>query len=486
MAQQIIDIGSADDDGTGDTFRAAFDKVNDNDTELFPLATNALSKTLAPAQSVVSDVNFLGVIQKSGVDLITTDNALSKTTGSAQTVVGSVDFTGGLLVNGDLVVIPTKRVVVNALSDLPTPIASEITLVASTQYFIGNDINIGTNRILMGQDSVFTGLDENVITVTYTGTGTMFTAVDVDCRVKAICAASTSGTFLDASNTAGSEGTSNVIIDNVDIQTSVIGNIANLNILGIFRCAFNSVTTSGWSFTGSLGNAFTMNDCTIIQGAGSFIELGVATFLSFDINNYLMIGSGGTTFLSGAAASANIRAGGLGRVIRGRDLGAETVLSGITVDDALWEFFLNDSIPNTRPDGLLSMQSNAVATVIAVAGTPVLIAGTWVVERTSQFTGTTGGRLTSNGGKDSTLPITGSFTVEPVSGGAVSISVEAAINGSVVPNSKRTGNTSAGNPISITSPWQEVLSTTDFVEYFVTNETTTVNILVSSAVERIN
>ena len=35
MTQQIIDIGSAPNDGTGDTIREAFDKVNDNFTELY-------------------------------------------------------------------------------------------------------------------------------------------------------------------------------------------------------------------------------------------------------------------------------------------------------------------------------------------------------------------------------------------------------------------------------------------------------------------
>jgi hypothetical protein len=35
MTQQVIDIGSAPNDGTGDTIREAFDKVNDNFTELY-------------------------------------------------------------------------------------------------------------------------------------------------------------------------------------------------------------------------------------------------------------------------------------------------------------------------------------------------------------------------------------------------------------------------------------------------------------------
>ena len=35
MAQQIIGIGASANDGTGDPLRTAFDKVNDNDTELY-------------------------------------------------------------------------------------------------------------------------------------------------------------------------------------------------------------------------------------------------------------------------------------------------------------------------------------------------------------------------------------------------------------------------------------------------------------------
>ena len=452
MAQQTINIGATADDGTGDNFRVAFDKVNDNFNETFPLAENALTK-LAVA---------------------------------LQTVLGEVDFTGGLKVNGALVKAPIRQVIVNVLSDLPTPIASEISLADLTEYVVGDNFNLGTNRVLMGSDTVFRGLDENVITVTYTGTGSMFTASDVSCRIKGLTANCTSGTLLTAINTAGNEGTTNVILDNVDVDCATLGTITNLNILGIFRCAFNSISTDGFSFIGTQGNAITINDSTILQQAGTFLNLGVSSFLSFDISNYLMIGSGGTTFLSGAAASANIRAGGLGRVVRGRNLGAETVLSGITSQDALWEFFLNDSIPNTRPDGLLSMQGNATATVIAVAGTPVLVAGTWVVERVSQFTGTVAGRLTYNGGKGVTVPITASLTVEPASGGATDISVQVAINGVVAAGSKRVGNASAGNPTSITVPWQEQLSTSDFVEVFVANEGGTVNILVSSAVLRIN
>jgi hypothetical protein len=385
---------------------------------------------------------------------------------------------------------PTLRVVVNALSDLPTPVSGQITLADQIQYLIGNDLNIGTNEIVMGADTVFEGLDENVVTVTYTGTSAMFTAINKNCRLKSFTANCISGTFYNASNSAGSEGTSNVILDNVDVDCATLGTIANLNIFGMFRCAFNSISTDGWSFVGTQGNVFTMNDCTILQQAGIFLDLGSATFLSFDINNYLMVGSAGTTFLSGLTASGNIRTGGLGRVIRGRDFGAETILSGISVNDALWEFDLNDNIADTRPDGLLSMQNNATPTVIAASSSDgsnaVLVAGTWVVERASQTTGTTAGRVTYDGGKDATLPLTASVSVEPASGTNINLSAYIAIGGVVVANSKRSSAASAGSPSSITIPWQESFSTTEFYEVFVENNDNTTNILVSSAISRAN
>ena len=43
MAKQVINIGALANDGTGDTLRAAFDKVNDNFTEAYNLDINKLS-----------------------------------------------------------------------------------------------------------------------------------------------------------------------------------------------------------------------------------------------------------------------------------------------------------------------------------------------------------------------------------------------------------------------------------------------------------
>jgi hypothetical protein len=128
------------------------------------------------------------------------------------------------------------------------------------------------------------------------------------------------------------------------------------------------------------------------------------------------------------------------------------------------------------------MQSNATATTIGVIGTPVLVAGTWTVESTSKMTGTTGGRLTYDAQRDVHIPLIASLTVSPVAGNNRDIGVFVAVNGSVVANSRRGAIVSSAASTSITMPWSLTLTTDDFIEIFVVNDTSTDNVLVSSAV----
>lgn len=53
MAKQTIDIGSSPNDGTGDTIRQSFNKVNDNFTEVYPVQT-----TSDPTVNDDSDSNY--------------------------------------------------------------------------------------------------------------------------------------------------------------------------------------------------------------------------------------------------------------------------------------------------------------------------------------------------------------------------------------------------------------------------------------------
>lgn len=92
--QQVVGIGAAPDDGTGDPARTAFDKLNDNDTELyakFPVnLTNNVTGTLPVGNG------GLGITT-------TTDDTIPLGTGSAYvaTAVTNCTDTGGNRLNYD-------------------------------------------------------------------------------------------------------------------------------------------------------------------------------------------------------------------------------------------------------------------------------------------------------------------------------------------------------------------------------------------------
>ena len=73
---------------------------------------------------------------------------------------------------------PTKQVLVNQLSDFPAPIAEVITLAADTKYLLGDDIDLGNNRIVLGDGTAVAGIESITVTLTYTGAGDMFTGID--------------------------------------------------------------------------------------------------------------------------------------------------------------------------------------------------------------------------------------------------------------------------------------------------------------------
>jgi hypothetical protein len=377
----------------------------------------------------------------------------------------------------------TKTVIVSSISDFPEPASGVITLADDTDYFIVQDIST-SNRFVVSGNTNIQGPASTLITLTYTGSGNMFTVSSgTNFKVHNINFACASGTVL--SGTGG--GTGQVQFWEARISTcDTLGSIGDMFLIRFDKVAFIDIKTNGLAITGT-NTLLYMEGCYIYLNGGTYIDLGTATFSQAFIMQQIVLSSAASTkFLDGTTASGNIVSGGQGTVVDCRISGSATPLTDISTEDALWYFFLNDDISDTVTDALLSMQANATNTTITVAGTAVLVAGTWVVESDSQMTGTTAGRVTYNGGKAATLPVTASCSVAPVSGGSIEMAVYIAVNGTIVANSKRTANASSGSPSSITCPWKVTLNSGDYVEVFVANEDSTTDLLVSSAILRVN
>lgn len=379
--------------------------------------------------------------------------------------------------------IPTASdVIVKELADLPTPVSSVITLAADKVYLIEGDVDIADNRIEFSSNSVIIGKDTLTSTLTYTGTDALFTMTDVNTALKNFSVVCNSGTVFDWTCT------SQKAMRAVDMVVSCnsLGTLTGVDgILRFTNFSPTTISTTGFSFSGSW-TSFLYEVSLSYLTAGILFDLTTATFDSFIVKGVYGVVPSGATFLSGTSFSGNIQTGGLGQLEGNKLSGAGTTLSGVTVEDALWEFWHNDSIQDTRPDSLLSLQGNTTATTISTAGTPVRVSGTWVDERGSQFTRTSAGRATYNGGKVFVTPLTARLSLEPSAGTNVNISVYIAINGSAVTNSKASAQIDAGDPRSVTCVWQAELSTDDYVEVFVSNDDSTTSVLASNGVLRVN
>lgn len=376
--------------------------------------------------------------------------------------------------------VSTKTVVVNDLSDLPNPVGGVITLAADTKYLFNNDINVGTDRFVVSNNCVLDGADNIVITISHSGTGTMFTSTNASWTIRNLTVTCAGGTFIDFDGS----GTEIFQLKNSVIIHNILGTIDDFQGVHIDDTQFQ-ITTDGFTFGGTNGVILIESTLGTIA-AGTMYDLGTATFNGFTITEGFTTLNGSSVFLDGAASSANITSGNLGSVHNCRFFGTGTPLQTITQTDVRWQFALNDDIQDTSKDVLMSQVNNVTATTITVATTPVKLAGTWIEEDAFYFTTDATGRMTYVGEKDLEIDVAMSFSAAPVSGTNKSINFYVAVNGTHVPNSRAYNNLSAGDPSRTTLIWRLSLEPNDYVEAFVANDTDTVDVLVEDAVLRLS
>ena len=373
----------------------------------------------------------------------------------------------------------TKTIIINDINDFPAAVSGVITLAGDTEYAIRNDIST-SNRFVLGDKTVLSGSDNLVVSLSYTGAGVMFTSASKSWTMTDISINCSSGTLLAFTGT----GAEILQLKDTVISVDTLGAISDF--AGIhFEDNQIAVITDGLSFSGTNG-VILVDSALVTITAGTLFDLGVATFAGFSVTTGFYTLNGTSVFLDGAAASANINVGNLATVHNCRFFGTGTPLQTITTGDIRWFFTLNDEIPETHQDCLMSQITNATATTISVATTPVKLAGSWNLEEAFFFTTDATGTMTYVGDKDIEIDVSMSFSAAPVSGTNKSINFYVAKNGSHVVNSRAYNNLSAGDVGRTTLIWRISLSKNDYVEAFVANDTDTIDVLVEDAVMRLS
>ena len=224
-----------------------------------------------------------------------------------------------------------------------------------------------------------------------------------------------------------------------------------------------------------------VEDLSVTVTSGTFLDLQTSLWAGVTIENCTNINvASGATFLDGAASSANFTTG-FGKVFVNAFSGAGTFVSGITNQDLRWTFLGNSGNGGTQ-DTLTQAEnyiSSSAATTISIAGTAVLIAGTYTSVEDKRFTVSTAGRLTYDGIEDIDVSVTVVLNAEMVSGGSKTCSFYLAKNGSTIASTQMQNDLS-NSVTSVTSVQGLVeLSTDDYIEVFMANEDDTTNIQVN-------
>tara|TARA_R110000764_G_scaffold218387_1_gene305831 strand:- start:2647 stop:3492 length:846 start_codon:yes stop_codon:yes gene_type:complete len=126
----------------------------------------------------------------------------------------------------------------------------------------------------------------------------------------------------------------------------------------------------------------------------------------------------------------------------------------------------------------VSMHSNSTATTISTTSTPVKVAGTFVSGSASSFTVDTTGKLTYTGSTTTTVHLTASVTLGVV-GTNQDLAVHLAKNGTVISAAKISRLVSASDTANVGVFYNVSVATSDYLEVFVSNATTTNNITVT-------
>jgi hypothetical protein len=388
-------------------------------------------------------------------------------------------------------VVPLNRVMVNSADDFPAAVGGVRTLADNTEYYIGaNNVDIGSDRFVLGVNNTISGggtyshvnMVQEVSRITTTNTGALFTGSECGrFTLKDVTLSFSTGSLLDIDDGPASTFRDSVIeISNVGIGTTncSLGTVTDVHTLSVSGLLASSLT-QGIALAGNI-NALLIEQSII--GGAICIDLGTARLTAARISKVTLSGQTG---IKGDFGGGNIVADSVGE-ITGCEFGFTTTpLDTITTDDARWAFRDNGGIKDTLKQGLLSLTNNALATTISVASTPVLVAGTWVVQAESHFDCTVGGRAKYLSERDGNIEVGVSCSLEPASGINKDIAIYIAKNGTVVNETKIVRRTDAGNPGAVSTIWSLDIVKDDYIEVFVANDTDTVDVLVSNAVLRV-
>ena len=369
-------------------------------------------------------------------------------------------------------------VIVESVSDFPTPVGGVINLEDNKTYYITTTIDLVGNLLLGGANTTILGSssENSILTSTGLAMGTPLLSSIYTTPIRHI-------SFKDVDTAIGFDGALNPNEMALD-WTGV--NFVNVPNVGIVKDASNFIfdkgaflNSKGLSFDGTIGTVGFGNSLFSGDGlAGDLLSIESTCTITrrFRIIYSSVVAFGSTVGVN-VDASATIPVEGyiLDTV---NFSGGSTYLSGVSVTDNKSLFVNCKGIENTAEISQYYMNGNATATTIVSVGVSVKVAGTTTSSSVTQKFTNTDNRATYIGSLTRFFKVTSTLSLE--SGNNNQIGVYIAKNGTLINESEVYGTTSgSGRAENIVVQTLVQLSENDYIEIFVENDSSTSNITVT-------
>jgi hypothetical protein len=425
-----------------------------------------------PENSIYIGNGSRGLNNSDSNSIVVGDSAIGRGANTAQWGNTSMvaHYFSGTINMGELAIIESK-------AGLPTPVAGVITLANNVEYRFTNIVDLTGDRIVCGTNNVISGSSFASSGITSTGLAGASNLITVtsSLSMRNIAFPMTTGQWISANDGA----TGNLEIEGVAVtNVATLGTIQNYGNVVVNKSIFQN--SANLTIDGTLGAV--VIETSLLDGRTGATTITVPStaviarrFRVFGTSFTNAVGETAINFSASATVPDesyildNVNFSG----------GSATFLAGLDYTSNKASFFRNFGIRNSNAIASYSMTGNATATVIAVAGTFVKVAGTTVAGALNQkFTTAVTNRAVYTGAftADFRIAVNASMT----SGNNQTLRMRVAKNGVTLSDSNvlfRT--TGSGEASAIPTQSLVTLAPTDYLEVFVTNDTAANDITVS-------
>ena len=338
MAKQTINIGSSANDGTGDPLRTAFDKINDNFTELYvdSDASTVLEHDTAPKLAASLDTNNFALTTD-----VTNGSVTLTPNGTGAVVLAGIKIKGTTISSDDSTAISlNETLIVDGTASVSGALSSATSLALATGATVTgiadeDDMTSDSATLLATQQSIKKYVDDTVTAQDLDFTADDSTAMNIDLDSETLHFAGGNGISTSTStNTvtfAVDTGTVVTLTDSQTLTNKVLTSptISAPTITGVTTTT--SLTTNDITTNGSNAN-LTLDP----QGTGT-IELAAATNIT------------GNTNITGTLTTDDITTAGT------QTITGTLIVDGVTIKD--------NKITTNASNSVLQIAANSSGTV---------------------------------------------------------------------------------------------------------------------------